>query len=347
MSPNRPPEGNLICTHPFEWFEIHPDGRVFTCCPAWLKTPIGNLLTDPIDTLWNSPVAHAIRKTVLNGSFQYCNRKRCPRLASGRPPVMTAGEVPDPETARAIRKKLGTLPYGPKILNLCFDHSCNLACPSCRRQINVASGKALQRAEAISERIRSEAAPHVETLIVSGFGDPFGSPSYRRLLGGINHRDYPRLQQVHLHSNGQLWDEKNWNNLPSLHPLVSKAEISIDAASAETYARNRPGGDFLRLLDNLDFLRTLALEVKISFVVQQNNFREIPGFAELGRRCGFAVYFSQLVNWGTFSREDFSTRAVHHPDHPDHADLLDVLGQVAPLPHVDLGNLAPLLPHPP
>ncbi len=343
MSRKRPLEGQLICTHPFEWFEIHPDGRVFTCCPAWLKTPIGNLLTDPIETVWNSPVAHAIRKTVLNGSFQYCNRKRCPRLASRTPPVMAAGEVANPETSRAIGRSLGTLPYGPKTLNLCFDHSCNLACPSCRQDITIAQGEALERAEAIAERIRTEAAPHVETLIVSGFGDPFGSPTYRRLLQGLAPEAYPRLQQVHLHTNGQLWDEKTWNALPALHSLVNKAEISIDAATAATYAENRKGGDFSRLLDNLAFLQSLPIEVKISFVVQHNNFREIPAFAELGARHGFAVYFSQLVNWGTFRREEYRRRAVHLPEHPEHGELCATLGRVARLGHVDAGNLSHLV----
>ncbi len=57
-----------ICTRPFEWFEVPPDGSVFLCCPAWLKRSIGNLLQQSIYEIWNGPVAQEIRKSIFNGS---------------------------------------------------------------------------------------------------------------------------------------------------------------------------------------------------------------------------------------------------------------------------------------
>ncbi|WP_432822174.1 SPASM domain-containing protein [Trichloromonas sp.] len=332
----------LICTHPFEWCEIHPDGKVFSCCPAWLKTPIGNLLEQPLMEIWNGPVARGLRSNVLNGTFHSCNRKRCPRLATLAAPVMPIAAVADKEVGEALRKNRSTLPYGPKTVNLCFDLSCNLACPSCRSEVAVASGAAKERAQTLAARLVEQAPPHAERLIVSGFGDPFGSPSYRSLLQGITPDSWPKLRRVDLHTNGQLWDEPTWNRFPGLHPLVRSAEISVDAASAATYAKNR-GGDFDRLLANLDFIRTLPIELKLSCVVQHNNFRELPAFVERARRYGASVYLSQLVNWGTFSRGEFLRRAVHLPTHPDHDTLLAVLGPLSNLPHVDLGNLAPLV----
>jgi hypothetical protein len=51
-------------------------------------------------------------------------------------------------------------------------------------------------------------------------------------------------------------------------------------------------------------------------VVQQKNFREMPEFVRLGQRIGVdTVYFSQLVNWGTFSDFGLRTRVVHKRDH--------------------------------
>jgi len=43
------------------------------------------------------------------------------------------------------------LPFGPRRLNLCFDRSCNLACPSCRHGVH-----------------RREHAEHLERLAVLG-----------------------------------------------------------------------------------------------------------------------------------------------------------------------------------
>ncbi len=336
-------EAPLICTHPFEWFEIHPDGKVFSCCPAWLRTPIGNLLEQPLMEIWNGPAARGLRSNIHNRTFHNCSRKRCPRLATSAPPVMPLRAVTDEQLREALQKRRTTLPFGPKILNLCFDLSCNLACPSCRREITVATGATRQQAETLAKRLVEQAAPHAETLIVSGFGDPFGSPTYRNLLQGINEQTWPRLRQVNLHTNGQLWDESTWNRLPGLQPLVHSAEISIDAASAATYAQNRRGGDFGRLLANLDFIRTLPISLKFSCVVQHNNFQELPAFTELATHYGASAYFSQLVNWGTFSREEFLRRAVHIQSHPDHGDFLAVLRQLRNKPGIDLGNLTPLL----
>jgi len=332
----------LTCSNPFEWFEVHPGGEVFLCCPTWLKAPVGNLLTTPVADIWNGEPAVQLRRTMLGGPFVRCNRRRCPRLAAGSAPVRPLGAVPDAQVREAIRHRAVRLPYGPKRLNLCYDRSCNLACPSCHAGgVQTAAGS--DAAARITRRIVEEAGRDAETLVLSGYGDPFASPAYRGLLQGFRREDFPRLRRIDLHTNGQLWDTAMWSSMPAIHPYVRAAEISIDAATAETYAANRRGGDFARLRRNLDFVRTLPIALKISCVVQNNNFREMPAFVELGRTYGGRIYFSQLVNWGTFSREEFRARAVHLPGHPDHAEFIGILRQVAGWPEVDLGNLLPLL----
>ena len=78
---------SYTCSRPFQWCEVHPDGSVFLCCPAWLKRPIGNLLQQPIEKIWNGAVAQEIRKSILNGSFHNCSKKRCPYLQEKSGPV--------------------------------------------------------------------------------------------------------------------------------------------------------------------------------------------------------------------------------------------------------------------
>ncbi|BCR03879.1 hypothetical protein DESUT3_09480 [Desulfuromonas versatilis] len=334
----------LVCTSPFEWCEIHPGGQVFLCCPAWLRAPVGNLLAEPLERVWNGPAAVEIRKTILNGSFHRCSPRRCPRLATSSAPVRPRDALVPGECAEAIHRGLSVLPFGPAKLNLCYDRSCNLACPSCREDFHSASGEERSRAEALTRRIIAEASHSVREITLSGYGDPFASPAYRDLLAQLGPRLFPRLQEIRLHTNGQLWNRRTWESLPQLHPLVRRAEVSVDAATPSTYARNRRGGDFSRLLDNLEFLRSLPIDLKLSFVVQRNNFREMPLFVALAQGLGCRAYFSRLVNWGTFSRGEYLRRAVHLPGHPEHGEFLAGLVKLTAAPGVDLGNLAGLLP---
>ncbi len=332
-----------ICTRPFEWAEIHPDGSVFLCCPAWLKRPAGNLLRQPVAEIWNGPVAQELRKSILNGSFHNCNKRRCPHLLETTPPVQALAQLPPGPVRQALSRSAAQLEYLPRQLNLCFDHSCSLACPSCRGKIQQASGAEREQAERIAAIFTDQLLPGAETVTLSGFGDPFGSPTYLDILRRLNRLDYPQLRAVRLHSNGQLLNERMWQSLPGLHPLLSEVEISIDAASAETYQRNRPGGDFATLLQNLDFISQLDCQLRLSMVVQENNWREIPQLLRLAQSLGAKLYLSRLVNWGTFSREEFQRRAVEAQNHPHHAELKGLLQRLGKKSGIDFGNLSGLL----
>jgi MoaA/NifB/PqqE/SkfB family radical SAM enzyme len=259
---------------------------------------------------------------------------------------MPVHRVDDPDLRRVIADKLTRLPRGPKKVICTYDQSCNLSCPSCRTEPIV---ERQHRGEilAIQDKLRSQALPDAEYLHITGSGDPFGSPYFRRWLQTMSRTEVPRLERLHLHTNGLLWTPRMWNTIPEeIRAVIKSAEISIDAATPGTYAINRRGGRFETLLENLEFIRTLRRHgpldyAKISMVVQENNFQEMPGFVRLGQRLGFdAVYFGQLVNWGTFSDEEFRRRAVHLPGHPRHHEFVRLLQDpVFEGPIVDLGNL--------
>lgn len=330
-----------VCLNPFTWCEIHGDGSVFCCCPAWIGRPLGNLLRQPFAAIWNGDRARAIRAAVLDGSFRHCNRRRCPRLATGQAPVLARSAVSDPQLAAVLAAGTTRLPFGPRHLNACFDRSCNLACPSCRSSPYQAAGDDLARVRQIQERLLAELGPGLESLSLSGTGDPFASPVQRPFLEDFPAARLPRLRRIHLHSNGQLWDRQAWSRLGGIHHLVHSAEISVDAATAATYAENR-GADWRRLRANLAFIAGLGLELRLSCVVQANNFRELPGFLELAASVGATAYCSQLVDWRSFARREYLARAVHLPGHPQHPELRRVLAALPREPGLDLGNLEPL-----
>lgn len=330
-----------ICLNPFSWCEVHHDGSLFSCCPAWIGRPLGNLLQDSFAALWNGPRARAIRAAILDGSFRHCNRRRCPHLAGSQPPVVPLSAVTAPRLRTALEQGETHLPFGPSRFNLCYDRSCNLACPSCRPAAAIARGPELERVRAIHQRLLPQLAASAEELRLCGSGEPFASPVLRPFLAGLQAGDFPSLRRIHLHSNGQLWTPAAWQELAAIHPLVKSAEISVDAGSATSYRRNR-GGDWGQLQENLRFIARLGIELKLSCVVQANNFRELPAFVALACSLGAGAYLSQLVDWRALERTDYLSRAVHLPQHPQHRELCEVLATLGRGSDLDLGNLAPL-----
>lgn len=316
------------------------------CCPSWLDTTVGNLQHQSVDEIWNSKTAQEIRRSILDGSFRYCNGARCPYLQTRTGPVTRVEDVEDEGLKTVIKNGLTVLPYGPKKIICTYDQSCNLSCPSCRTKL-IVEREHEQEILSIQNKLQDEALKEADFLHITGSGDPFGSPYFRRWLQSMKRQDMPKLEWIHLHSNGLLWTPKMWRSISKdVRQLIKSAEISIDAATAETYAINRRGGDFAKLLKNLGFISTLRQDgpltfIKISMVVQANNFTEMPDFVRLGRRLKFdQVYFSQLVNWGTFSEEEFARRAIHLPTHPRHSVFIDLLqDEIFNEQIVDLGNL--------
>lgn len=344
----------LFCSKPFEWFEVSRgslggEGDTFLCCPSWLPTPVGNLQQQTVAEVWNGPQAQAIRASILDGSFSYCVAANCPHLQNVDGPVRRVDEVSDPLHQAILRDGLTILPWGPRDVNCSYDRSCNLSCPSCRTKVLVES-QARDRIQHIQRRINDEALADARLLYITGSGDPFGSPFFRRWLQTMRRADMPTLEKIHLHTNAQLWTPRMWETIPAeIRALVKSADISIDAASAGTYAENRRGGRFDVLLENLAFIRTLRTEgplewLGINMCVQRNNYREMPAFVALGERVGADVAaFSRLNNWGTFTDAEYQARAVHDAAHPEHDALLDVLADPAfERPIAYLGNLLDL-----
>lgn len=328
-------KNTLFCSKPFTWFEVtgwnEPKGDVYMCCSAWLNIPIGNLTRQSVEEIWNGAKAREIRQSILDGSFKFCNHSRCPSLQTITGPVERIEEVKDEDLKIVIEKGLTVLPHGPREINCSYDRSCNLSCPSCRTEIIIESGNKKQILN-IQKKIHTEALKDAHLLYITGSGDPFGGPFYREWLQTMRRKDMPNLRQIHIHTNAQLWTPKIWNTLrEDIRQLVKTTEISIDAASAPTYSVNRRGGSFERLIENLTFISALRehgplKSVTIGMVVQENNFLEMPDFIRLGKRFHFdTVYFSQLVNWGTYSDEEFRSRAVHLPSHPKHSEFIELL----------------------
>lgn len=328
-----------ICTVPFTSLEVQ-EGVNHLCCASWLtkNLPKKKSLLES----WNSEEANSIRESVLDGSYKYCSTTLCPflrqlefdQLIGQRSPMVPKDNIPLSEQKRINQYREGKLK--PKIVQFSFDRSCNLKCPSCRIDFITSTGAKLKQVKKTIKEIENTLSEYIETLYITGSGDPFTSPSFRDFLRNFDKKRYPLLKNIHLHTNATKWNPKMWESMKNIHPYVQSCEISIDAGTKTTYEnKTRIGGNWDELIENLKFITTLPnlKRVKASFVVQQANYKEMETFYNLmvdifGRKV--LVYFGKIINWGTFSEEEFQAHKIWDEKHPEFDDFVEQVNRALP-----------------
>jgi MoaA/NifB/PqqE/SkfB family radical SAM enzyme len=110
--------------------------------------------------------------------------------------------------------------------------------------------------------------------------------------------------------------------------------ISFDAATEETYKKIRVNGQWNQLLENVQWLQGLIqqnqypLKITADFVVQLDNYKEIPAFVKLCEQLGIAtINFQKMWNWGTWPAEVFAEKNIYNPDHPQYNELVEIFKQ--------------------
>ena len=81
--------------------------------------------------------------------------------------------------------------------------------------------------------------------------------------------------------------------------------------------------------------------MRLDFVVQKTNYKDMSGFVELGKR--FEVdqcYFSLVSDWGTWTVEEYEKHAIWKQTHEEFNDFMDVMKDpIFDDPIVNLGNV--------
>jgi len=321
---------DYICLTPFGYTEVF-DKQQFLCCPGWLKEDVYE--TESIKDNFFSEKSNSIRNSIIDGSYKFCDSKQCPHLQQLKQGKKIDGRLV-PKTDEKIEElKNHTL----NMVNFCFDRSCNLQCPSCRSELINYLGKDRDSVEEKLRQVNEEIAPTIKRLYLSGSADPFYSKSFRQWLINFDPTKFPKLSLIHIHTNGILWTPQLWSKMKKIHPFVTTAEISIDAASKDTYENlTRIGGDWEKLKENLEFITSISTikNLIFSFVTQDSNFKEMNDFVSFIKSYkslknkNYNIFFNHITNWGTYSEEQYFKKDVSNPSNPDFKEFLNMVKSI-------------------
>lgn len=319
------------CRIPWDTLGINANGDAYICSsPSWIPLFVGNILeVEDIFDLLNSHKAQRIRQEILAGRYYYCNNKICNFFSDKSPDLYndTGSQEPLLEKFTEATKAR----HLPKNLILDFDYTCNLHCGSCRIQTinynndHVRKPINLKIVEKIKRLIIDKVDQQPMSIRWCG-GELFISAVYLDLLEYILAQNKPTIKHI-IQTNGHYLQSKQ-QLIQQLAPHVNSFWISFDAATADTYHRVRRGGSWNQLLKNVNWLmsclesKKFKFPVSACFVVQLDNYQEIPQFVELCSTLKIKdVQLQKMWNWGTWPQEEFDKKNIYNPQHPLYADL--------------------------
>jgi MoaA/NifB/PqqE/SkfB family radical SAM enzyme len=227
--------------------------------------------------------------SAANGHYRYAPTKFAKLLAQNWHAIRAIA------TARTQGRGAGDLQQHdlnvpPQFIEIHLGHPCNLSCSYCRGGLREHSNKeAFLPADTALKAIDEALAMSRELFVrFSGLiGEPLRHPDVVPILARLVNK--PGLSWG-LTTNGVLMSD------PSVRRALLAARqvhVSVDAGSDETYRRLKRGrhGDFQTVVDNIAALvrergSTPTPEIVVSYLLQEDNVDELPGFARQIKTLG-------------------------------------------------------------
>jgi len=309
------------CSFFHEYLYVDNNEGCICLCP-WMepkKASIGNLMKDDIAKAYNSEYANFLRSTMDDQSFKFCRPEACPHLQNNDLEDISAEEYEN------LKQKL----YYPTVINMAYDFVCNQSCETCRPSVFVPPKNYAEQMSTIHKKL----SPYLNTatrITASGHGDPFASKYMMNVLENLRPTNHDL--SILLETNGVFFDEKHWESIKHLADYRLEVVVTINSFDKFTYKYVSRGGNYDRLMKNLDFMSQLRRENKIShltntLVIQDRNFREIPAFIErsLNNYSFDGVILRPVYQWGTMDEKVYWFKDVLNPCHPYHQEYLEIL----------------------
>jgi wyosine [tRNA(Phe)-imidazoG37] synthetase (radical SAM superfamily) len=326
------------CPRPFDTLLIDKKGSCYACeCTSWLPQSVGNLQIQTLHEIINrNSMREHLQSSITDGSYRYCNEHQCSYIKSN-----------------------SVLDWRPKRiehLRLAIDDSCNLRCPSCRKQLLFLSNSEdpldknrvaeYERRKRFADKINVWLETYYYPLQVhiGSDGDPFASHIYRHFMEHTPRRDNIKYSIL----TNALMFESFHERVPHIINNLQELGVSIDGASKQTYEKLRLGGNWEKINQNLQCISELKQKHNfrfiLHFVVQKDNYHEMEDIIQLGKQYNAdRVWLNKMEDWNVI--ENFSDINIFSQEHPLHEDYRQTLQKIKPYlgveknPHVEITTL--------
>lgn len=171
------------CYHPFNTITVDKYGDVYLCiCQAWLPISVGKIWEfNNFEEIVTSQKALEIQASIIDGSYRYCDNNNCSILQENT-------------LSNRVDHRYHTVNW----INFAIDDSCNLTCPSCRKEFKF-TGEGAEfdlKIKTVNHLIKLiENHSHYLKFTLSGDGDPFASLVYRHFLTNLNLNKFPKFNE--------------------------------------------------------------------------------------------------------------------------------------------------------
>lgn len=290
---------SVPCMVPFMRLEFVNGGRVAACCGSYTKIKsVGNINKQTIEQIWNGKEIKRLRKLLLLGRISKVCEPDCQYLQIS--PIPVTDIRTDTEQGKILYEDIChgnvKLRSHPVRFNLANFDVCNLKCIMCYSRRHDGHNSAIPAdVRKTHENIRNYFDKEI-TLMLAGDGDVLARKDTRELLQNFDSTKYNKVN-FQLITNGLLFQPKVWETIK--HNNFTYANISVDAATKQTYEKVRNGGNWEKLMKALDVFAAALKDGKFSSVtinmtIMRSNYREIPQFIQMARERGFHSFLKRI-----------------------------------------------------
>ena len=192
--------------------------------------------------------------------------------------------------------------------------ACNLKCIMCARSYTKVKVGIMK--EEIAYKLIDEIAKEDPStrLWLCYFGEPLILRNTDILYQRIKYSKEKGIKSTIINTNGNLLEPHVSEKL--MESGLDEIYIGIDAVTAETYSKIRVGGDYNKLMNNIDYLLKQGnpnLKVTVQFGIYESNEHEVEDFKKYWEEKGVKIFIRPKLTWIGHTSENYKTTENRYP----------------------------------